>query len=114
MKLVAASKLRMLQIDIEKSRLFTHPFVRVNGDLPSASSLRSRIVTIASDKGLCGGINSTIVKYTRVMKKFLDDRGTVLTEIVLIGERAKIQLHKELGQNFALTFTDVGKNRITF
>ena len=31
------------------------------------------IVPITSDKGLCGGINSTVVKYTRIVQKINED-----------------------------------------
>ncbi|KAL6555670.1 hypothetical protein OROHE_007342 [Orobanche hederae] len=50
-KMVAASKLRAIQI---RSALL--------GELPSVDVKKNVIVTISSDKGLCGGINSTVVK----------------------------------------------------
>jgi F-type H+-transporting ATPase subunit gamma len=37
------------------------------GDAPATKVDKKLIVTISSDKGLCGGINSTVVKYSRAL-----------------------------------------------
>ena len=91
MKMVAASKLRVAQAATMESRGIISPLVRLLGDLPGQHSNKRHwrltgstqgtqfeltypagadveknlTVPITSDKGLCGGINSTVTKYTR-------------------------------------------------
>ena len=62
MKMVAASKMRSAQAATEQSRGIVLPFLRLLGDLPAAEGARNIYVPVTSDKGLCGGINSTVVK----------------------------------------------------
>ena len=92
MKMVAASKMRVAQSLTERSRGLVQPFVSLIGDHPGGQCSRAaRIgaclsalfwmlshdkaagadvehnvtVAVTSDKGLCGGINTTVTKYTR-------------------------------------------------
>lgn len=89
MKMVAASKMRLAQTATEQSRGMVAPFVKLLGDMPgalwewitrfvatNASSgvdVKNNVtVPITSDKGLCGGINTTITKYTRATDAILN------------------------------------------
>lgn len=65
--MVAASKLRNVQVKAENSRGLWQPFTALLGDAPATKVDMKLIVTISSDKGLCGGINSTVVKYSRAL-----------------------------------------------
>ncbi|CAD7696222.1 unnamed protein product [Ostreobium quekettii] len=69
MKMVAASKMRSAQAATEKSRGMVKPLVRMLGDMPAASVDKNLTMPISTDKGLCGGINSTVSKYTCVLRK---------------------------------------------
>ena len=62
MKMVAASKMRSAQVNTENSRGIVQPLVRLLGDLPAAEGSKNVFVPITSDKGLCGGINTTVCK----------------------------------------------------
>lgn len=62
MKMVAASKMRSAQVNTENSRGIVAPLVRLLGDLPAAEGTKNVFVPITSDKGLCGGINTTVCK----------------------------------------------------
>jgi F-type H+-transporting ATPase subunit gamma len=44
------------------SRGIVQPFLRMLGDTPDAEGARAVFVPVTSDKGLCGGINSTVCK----------------------------------------------------
>lgn len=68
MKMVAASRLRSVQNRCEQSRGSIKPGLRALGDLPNAPSERTTVVTLASDRGLCGAINTNIVKHTKVLR----------------------------------------------
>ena len=37
------------------------------GDQPGIEAEKTVIVPVSSDKGLCGGINTTVVKYSKVV-----------------------------------------------
>jgi len=60
--MVAASKMRSAQVNTENSRGIVQPLVRLLGDLPAAEGTKNVFVPITSDKGLCGGINTTVCK----------------------------------------------------
>ncbi|KAK9868617.1 hypothetical protein WJX84_007088 [Apatococcus fuscideae] len=113
MKMVAASKMRVAQASTEKSRGITQPLVTLLGDLPATDVERNVAVAITSDKGLCGGINTTIAKAVR---------GTLTTtggedkqnSIVVIGEKGKAQLQRTNRSEIHSTMGDMAKIRITF
>ncbi|CAK9232191.1 unnamed protein product [Sphagnum troendelagicum] len=96
MKMVAASKLRGIQAKAENSRGLWQPFVALLGDNPGISVKKKVIVTVSSDKGLCGGINSTSVKYSKALLRMNALMGADKeTKYVIIGEKGKAQLQRD-------------------
>ena len=71
MKMVAASKMRSAQLATEKSRGIVAPFVKLLGDLPDVDVAKNITVPVTTDRGLCGGINTTVCKYARATVKTL-------------------------------------------
>ena len=69
MKMVAASKMRSAQAATLESRGIAAPMLKLLGDLPNADAEKSVYVTVTTDRGLCGGINSSVVKYLRASIK---------------------------------------------
>ena len=59
MKMVAASRLKGAQTKMEKSRGIVQPLFRMLGDQPGIEAEKTMVVPVSSDKGLCGGINTT-------------------------------------------------------
>ena len=55
------------------------------------AATKALLVPITSDKGLCGGINSTVVKYTKIVDAINDEAGAASTMFV-IGEKGRAQL----------------------
>ncbi|KAL2340696.1 hypothetical protein Fmac_008636 [Flemingia macrophylla] len=113
MKMVAASKLRAVQTRAENSRGLWQPFTALLGDNPSADVKKSVIVTISSDKGLCGGINSTSVKISRVLHK-LNSGPDRVTKYVILGEKAKAQLVRDSKKDIELSLTELQKNPLNY
>ena len=111
MKMVAASKMRSAQANTMKARGIVAPFLRLLGDLPSAEGEKNMWVPITTDRGLCGGINSTVAKYTRTSIKAL---GTDSNELVIVGEKGRAQLQRDMRENIYATIADTGKVRHTF
>ncbi|BDA41901.1 ATP synthase subunit gamma, mitochondrial [Coccomyxa sp. Obi] len=113
MKMVAASKMRVAQINTEKSRGLLTPFLKLLGDLPAVEVETNVAVPVTTDKGLCGGINSTVSKYARGTLKAFNEEGQN-SELVVIGEKGKAQLQRDQASHIKETIADVGKVRITF
>ena len=113
MKMVAASKLRAVQTRAENSRGLWQPFTALLGDNPSADVKKNVVVTISSDKGLCGGINSTSVKISRVLNK-LNSGPDKETKYVILGEKAKAQLLRDSRKHIVLSLTELQKNPLNY
>ncbi|XP_042496767.1 ATP synthase subunit gamma, mitochondrial [Macadamia integrifolia] len=113
MKMVAASKLRAIQTRAENSRGLWQPFTALLGDTPSVEVKRNVVVTISSDKGLCGGINSTAVKISRAIHK-LTAGPEKETKYVVLGEKAKAQLIRDSKKDIELSITELQKNPLNY
>ncbi|KAK9051907.1 hypothetical protein SSX86_028535 [Deinandra increscens subsp. villosa] len=113
MKMVAASKLRAIQVRAENSRGLWQPFTALLGDTPSVNVKKNVIVTVTSDKGLCGGINSTSVKISRALYKINSGPETEC-KYVILGEKGKAQLIRDSKKDIDLTMTELQKNFLNY
>lgn len=108
MKLVAAAKLRVAQRTLDETRPFTGA---IQDALKSAWKDVKRdgkhlLVPVTSDRGLCGAVNSSIVKE---VKKILKNDGTEKKEVVLVGDKAKAGLLRDAGSIVNISFKDLAK-----
>ena len=80
-------------------------------DSPSKHKL---FIVISSDKGLCGGIHSSVSKFTR--RTIADKENPVDSDspIMVIGDKSKAQLSRALPKNISLTFNQIGRDIPTF
>ena len=111
MKMVAASKMRSAQANTMKARGISAPFLRLLGDMPSAVGERNVWVPITTDRGLCGGINTMVAKYVRTSVKAL---GAEENSLVVIGEKGRALLQRDMRHNIYATIADTGKIKHTF
>ncbi len=109
MKMVAASRLKGAQTRMEKSRGLVVPLIRMLGDLPGIVTDTTMVVPVSSDKGLCGGINTTVVKYSKVVAGL--EHKTTMT---IVGEKARAQLGKGNSDKVNGTIVDLSKIPMTF
>lgn len=111
MKLVSAAKLNKAQHAIQSSRPFaneledsiktisalvqnySHTYLQTN------ASKFEVLLVISSDKGLCGGYNSSLAKAVREFKKTKDDN----LKVFFIGKKVRELIQKEV--NVGKTFT---------
>ena len=84
-------------------------FQNAPSDTPSQNKL---YIVISSDKGLCGGIHSSVSKATR--RAIADASSNPDSPIMVIGDKSKAQLSRALPQNLALTFNQIGRDIPTF
>lgn len=113
MKMVAASKMRSAQVLTEQSRGIVEPLVRLLGDMPASEAEKNLTVPVSTDRGLCGGINTTISKYARSIISMNEADGKEAS-LAILGEKAKGQLQRDMKNNIAVTIADTTKVRITF
>jgi len=77
---------------------------------PEEVGKRKLFVVLSSDKGLCGGIHSSVSKATRAAIKQADPN----SPIMIVGDKSKAQLTRALPKNLALTFNQIGRDIPTF
>ncbi|MEW5309380.1 MAG: hypothetical protein WDW38_001274 [Sanguina aurantia] len=115
MKMVAASKMRNALAAVETSRGIVDPFVRLFGDHPALDSMKPLTVAVTSDRGLCGGLNSNITKYTKALLKVSPaGEGSEGMTLVSIGDKGRAQLNRAQPDMFAFAFQDTYKVGVTF
>jgi len=109
MKMVAASRLKGAQTKCEKSRALVNPFVRLLGDTPGTETESTLVVPISSDKGLCGGINTAVVKYSTVLNTMSPG-----ARINVVGDKARAQLNRLYPDRINNVVVDTTKQPLTF
>lgn len=114
MKMVAASKMRVAQAATMESRGLVRPLVRLLGDTPDADVEKNLTVAVTTDKGLCGGINTAVAKYSRATVSAVATGEGKIAEYVVVGEKGRSQLVRDARDSIVATVADVGKVRVTF
>ena len=113
MKMVAAAKLRRAQESAEKGRPYSEKMNNIilnlsNGisDIENAPKLLSGTgedkvhlcVVMTSDRGLCGGFNTNIIKKAKIFFQKILDEGKTL-KIITVGSKGFDQLKRVYGDN---------------
>ncbi len=113
MKMVAAAKLRRAQESAEKGRPYSDKMNNIilnlsNGisDIDNAPKLLSGTgedkvhlcVVMTSDRGLCGGFNTNIIKKAKIYFQKILDEGKTL-KIITVGTKGYDQLKRLYGDN---------------
>jgi F-type H+-transporting ATPase subunit gamma len=128
MKMVAAAKLRRAQEQAEAARPYAVRLERMIAAL--ATRLRDAagapplltgngrsdthlVIVATSDRGLCGGFNSSIAREARALVRgLLADGKTV--KILCVGRKGRDQLRRDFAKFIVDTIEMVGKKRISF
>ena len=128
MKMVSAAKLRRAQEQAEAARPYAERMERVLGRLAASAAGRDGapallagngkdqthlIVVMTSDRGLCGGFNSSIARGARKLARDLKNQGKTV-KILCIGRKGRDQLRREFPSEIIGTIEDIGKPRLTF
>ncbi|KAF8329083.1 ATP synthase F1 gamma [Cantharellus anzutake] len=110
MKMIASTKLAKAQRAMANAKNYGLASNEVFKNVDAPGGDRKLFVVISSDRGLCGGIHSSVTKATR---RLLDE-GNEDARIVVLGDKSKSQLTRLLPNNLLLTFNQVGKDVPTF
>jgi len=128
MKMVSAAKLRRAQEQAEAARPYAERMERVLGRLAASAAGRDGapallagngkdqthlIVVMTSDRGLCGGFNSSIARGARKLARDLKAQGKTV-KILCIGRKGRDQLRREFPGDIIGTIEDIGKPRLNF
>jgi F-type H+-transporting ATPase subunit gamma len=114
MQMVAAAKLRRAQESAEAARPYAERMNSVMAQLSTSvgksdtaprllagtgSDKVHLLVVMTSERGLCGGFNSTIVRLARARANELLGQGKTL-KILTVGKKGREQLKRDFGQYF--------------
>ena len=128
MKMVAAAKLRRAQEQAEAARPYAVRLERMIASL--AARLRNTagapplltgsgrsdthlVIVATSDRGLCGGFNTSIAREARTMVRALLAEGKTV-KILCVGRKGRDQLRRDFARLIVDTIELVGKKRISF
>ena len=113
MKMIASTKLtkaqRAMNTAITYGKANSEVFQQSQVEAPSDA--KKLYVVISSDSGLCGGIHSSVSKFTR---RNINEAGEAENQIVVVGDRARNQLTRTNGDDIKLSFNQIGKQVPTF
>ncbi|KAJ7180508.1 ATPase, F1 complex, gamma subunit domain-containing protein [Mycena filopes] len=126
MKMIASTKLAKAQRAMAAGKQYGIANSEVFANSTSASSTSNKLfIVISSDKGLCGGIHSSVSKATR--RAFAgsaespllnEDKKPVEVDsaspIMVIGDKSKAQLLRSMSSNIRMTFNQIGRDVPTF
>ncbi len=128
MKMVAASKLRRAQEQAEAARPYADAMTRIMTSLTanlvvdsSSPKLLSGtgkneivgLVVVTSDRGLCGGFNSSIVREARRQIRKLKSEGKQV-KLICIGRKGRDQLRREYSDLIVAHYEDIGRRKLSF
>jgi F-type H+-transporting ATPase subunit gamma len=112
MKMIASTKVNRAQRSMETARAYggaTNELFQSAKTKPSDDS-KTLFITASSDRGLCGGIHSSVSKFTR--RQLVGDKEAA--PVVVLGDKAKSQLSRSNRNNIKLSFNQIGKDIPTF
>jgi len=113
MQMVAAAKLRRAQEAAEAARPYTDRFNAVMGGLTASAAASGQgpklltgtgsdqthlLVVMTSERGLCGGFNSTIVRLARTKANELLAAGKTV-KILTVGKKGREQMRRDFGDH---------------
>ena len=128
MKMVAAAKLRRAQEQAEAARPYAERMARMLGSLAAgmagqegAPALMAGtgkdtvqlVVVMTSDRGLCGGFNSTIVRGARRLIRELLATGKQV-KVLCVGRKGRDQLKRDFGSHIIGTIEEIAKPRLAY
>ena len=117
-QMVAAAKLRKAQAAAEAARPYASRLAEVMGSLASkvagqdngpllmrgtGSDKRHLLVVVNTDKGLCGGLNSNIVKEAKLQARALEAAGKDVT-FYLVGKKGRAPIKRDYPNAIAKNF----------
>ena len=127
MKMVAAAKLKRAQDNAEKTRPYARKINEIVNSLVENNKSKefkfsekktkiSRnilLIVCSADRGLCGGFNGSIIKFSKKLsEKIINDGGQV--SYIFVGKKAYQSLQRFCGESVLDFFSDIANPSIKF
>ncbi|XP_059142458.1 ATP synthase subunit gamma, mitochondrial-like [Physella acuta] len=115
MKMVSAAKYAKAERELKPARQYgigAKAFYQKAEVADEKNKPHQLLVVMSSDRGLCGGIHSSVVKYVKA--KIEEGGSGIETKFIVVGDKAKGILQRTLSSNILYSFNDYGKRPPTF
>lgn len=114
MKMIATTRLNKAQAAMKVAKQYGAANVQIFNEADvtkeAESGQKTLWIVVSSDRGLCGGIHSSVSK---AAKRSLDGAGQDVP-VVVLGDKPKQQLSRAIPNNLILSFNQIGKQVPTF
>ncbi|KZW00963.1 putative ATP synthase gamma chain mitochondrial precursor [Exidia glandulosa HHB12029] len=123
MKMIASTKLTQAQRAMQTAKDYgiANNEVVSHATPDGDAGKRRLFVVVSSDRGLCGGIHSSVSKATRralgAAKPIPEEKVPAAdpdSPVMVIGDKSKMQLSRAVAKNLSLTFNQIGKDVPSF
>ena len=125
MKMVAAAKLKKAQQNAERSRPYAAKMHEIVDALTSGSQTQVKkfgernkdkrnilLIVCSADRGLCGGFNGSIIKFTKKITKDFSKNNNV--KFIFVGKKAYQSLKRQYEDLIIDYFTDIANPSVDF
>ena len=127
MKMVAAAKLKRAQDNAEKTRPYARKMSEIVNSLVENNKSKEfkfsekktkktrniLLIVCSADRGLCGGFNGSIIKFSKKLsEKFINDGGQA--SYIFVGKKAYQSLQRFCGESILDFFSDIANPSIKF
>ena len=127
MKMVAAAKLKRAQDNAEKTRPYARKMSEIVNSLVENNKSKEfkfsekktkktrniLLIVCSADRGLCGGFNGSIIKFSKKLsEKLINDGGQV--SYIFVGKKAYQSLQRFCGESILEYFSDIANPSIKF
>ena len=125
MKMVAAAKLKKAQDNAERTRPYASKMLEIVESLTSSGVTQVKkfgarnkekknilLIVCSADRGLCGGFNGSIIKYTNKLSDELSKKS--ILSYIFVGKKAYQTLKRKYEASIVKFFTDIANPSIKF
>ena len=127
MKMVAAAKLKRAQDNAEKTRPYARKMSEIVNSLvdnnkskefkysekKTKKTKRILLIVCSADRGLCGGFNSSIIKFSKKLSEKIIHSGDQVS-YMFVGKKAYQSLQRYCGESILESFSDIANPSIKF
>lgn len=115
MKMISTARLRGAQQRVEEVRPFSQNTTKTLNNIKNlateSANSKNMLILLSTDRGLCGAINSQVVRTARVL---LNDSSKGKTLITVLGEKAVPQITRTNAESLTFSVTDLAKKGSNF
>ncbi|KAJ3355043.1 atp3 gamma subunit of the F1 sector of mitochondrial F1F0 ATP synthase [Allomyces javanicus] len=112
MKMIASTKMMRAQRNMDAARVYGTAATAVtkHAGVEAQEGKTDLYIAVSSDRGLCGGVHSAVTKATKKAVAAQEGEGG----LVVLGDKCRSQLSRDLRDNMKMNFNQLGKNVPTF